>query len=401
MSKNNGGDLCFSVHYRAPSFALPDFSTTTWKSIYSLPELSPTYSDALWTPCNHTTSTNDQLGLLTPTSLYASDYGYHTGSLLYRGHFVSTGHEESLFLNTSGGTGYAHSVWLNTAYLGYWAGNGGNATWSQTLPIAPGTVQEGKKYVFTVLIDHMGQTEEPPGTDSIKFPFGILNYHLSGHEQSDVRWKMTGNLGGEEYRDHVRGPRNEGALYAERQGYHLPDPPTGGWEVRSPFDGVEGAGVRFYSTSFDLDVPVGWDAPMSFIFNNGTYGGGGKEGDYGVELFVNGYQFGRYGKHYLLISRHTPLLSLSPSPCPHSAHPLSHSNIFTVHNLGPQTTYPVPEGILNYSGRNWIGLTLWAQNPSGAKLDSLELVPQMPVMSGFRRPGLAPQPKWKLREGAY
>ncbi|RFU27141.1 Beta-galactosidase, partial [Scytalidium lignicola] len=66
----------------------------------------------------------------------------------------------------------------------------------------------------------MGYDEEAPGTDAIKFPRGILNFGVSGNSQDEIKWKMTGNLGGEQYRDHVRGPLNEEAMYAERQGYH-------------------------------------------------------------------------------------------------------------------------------------------------------------------------------------
>ena len=70
-------------------------------------------------------------------------------------------------------------------------------------------------------------------------------------------------------------------------------------------------------------------------------------------------------------------------------------------NLGPQTAFPVPEGILNYRGTNYVSLTLWALRPAGARLGGLALVPEMPVMSGYRRPALAPQPKYQKREGAY
>ena len=73
----------------------------------------------------------------------------------------------------------------------------------------------------------------------------------------------------------------------------------------------------------------------------------------------------------------------------------------TVNNLGPQTSFPVPEGILNHNGENWLGLTLWTQGPDGASLGSLELVYDMPVMSGSERPQLAPQPKYSVRRDAY
>jgi beta-galactosidase len=76
-------------------------------------------------------------------------------------------------------------------------------------------------------------------------------------------------------------------------------------------------------------------------------------------------------------------------------------NIVKVNNLGPQTTYPVPEGILNNDGRNYLALTLWALDEEGAKIDGLDLVPSTPIFSGYQRPESAPQPAWERRPGAY
>ena len=72
-----------------------------------------------------------------------------------------------------------------------------------------------------------------------------------------------------------------------------------------------------------------------------------------------------------------------------------------VSNLGPQTTYPVPEGILNHNGMNTVAVTLWALNDNGAKLGGFRLQPMMPVLSAYRKPALSPQPAWRKREGAY
>ncbi|KAF2092799.1 putative beta-galactosidase E [Rhizodiscina lignyota] len=359
------GRLTGSIQFKHPSVSVPDLSKLSWKYLDSLPEVQPNYDDSKWTVCNHKTTTNPILPLLTPTSLYASDYGYHTGSLIYRGHFTANGAESNLYLNVSGGVGFAHSAWLDSTFLGSWIGSGANSTWNQTFDF-PSKLQKGKKHIVTVLIDHTGQDEEAPGTDAIKAPRGLLNYQLSGHEQNGVTWKMTGNLGGEQYHDLVRGPRNEGAMYAERQGYHQPSPPSGKWKSASPMKaGIGKAGVGFYTTSFELHVPRGYDVPMSFIFPEPDVNATGS-GVYRVQFYVNGYQFGKY-----------------------------------VSNLGPQTTYPVPEGILNYDGMNTVALTLWALNKEGARLGSLGLEPQMPVLSGYRKPALSPQPRWSPRAGAY
>lgn len=131
----------------------------------------------------------------------------------------------------------------------------------------------------------------------MKTPRGILDYDLSGHPQSDITWKVTGNLGGEDYADQTRGPLNEGALYAERQGYHLPNPPSNRWATKSPIDdGVSGVGIGLFVTNFVLDIPRGWDVPLDVSFTNLTTGEDGPA-DYRVQLYVNGYQFGKYSKY--------------------------------------------------------------------------------------------------------
>lgn len=138
------------------------------------------------------------------------------------------------------------------------------------------------------------ETSWTPGYDTMKTPRGILDYALAGGPPpTDVGWKVTGNLGGEDYADPARGPLNEGALYAERQGYHLPGGggPQSGWQTKNPVtEGVVGAGVGFFAAQFDLDIPRGWDVPLDFVFANVS------AARYRVQLFVNGYQFGKYSE---------------------------------------------------------------------------------------------------------
>lgn len=59
-----------------------------------------------------------------------------------------------------------------------------------------------------------------------------------------------------------------------------------------------------------------------------------------------------------------------------------------VNNLGPQTSYPVPEGILNHSGENYVALTIWSMESDGAKLDGLSLGANAIIQSGYAKPAL-------------
>jgi hypothetical protein len=164
-------------------------------------------------------------------------------------------------------------------------------------------------YVLTVIIDNNGLDENwVVGVDGMKQPRGILDYTLSGRNQSDITWKLTGNLGGEAYIDKVRGPLNEGGLYAERQGFTQPYPPNHNWAEGDPEEGISKAGIAFYQDSFDLDLPKNYDILLTFNFGNTTVDG--VVADYRAQLWVNGYQFGKY-----------------------------------INNIGPQSSFPVPQGL--------------------------------------------------------
>jgi len=210
------------------------------------------------------------------------------------------------------------------------------------------------------------------GTDTNKNPRGILSYTLSSRDPAAMSWKLTGNLGGEDFVDCTRGPLNEGGLYAERQGFHLPSPPSESWETRSPLTDISSPGVGFFTTSFILDLPVGYDLPLSFIFTNTTSSSSSSSpsptsppANYRAQLYINGFQFGKYINH-----------------------------------IGPQTVFPVPEGILNHRGLNFLAVSLWGSDVGGNVLGGLELRESARVMWGFGVRGVEGS-EWMRRAGAY
>ncbi|KAK3298537.1 glycoside hydrolase family 35 protein [Chaetomium fimeti] len=364
---NGNNHWLVRTDFQPPSITLPDLPTLPWRYLNTLPELSPSYTDDhLWPLANHTTTNNTYLQTpSTPTSLFAADYTFHAGgALLFRGHFTATGHETTLTLQTQGGVGFASLVWLNDTFQtdAAWAGNSTaafkRATWPVRL-VAGGAICNG-------LV----------GGDEMKAPRGIMDYRFGmgggggggGGEAPEVEWRVTGNLGGEDYRDEVRGPLNEGGLFAERMGYHQPGVPEGeGGFVkgRSPLDGIEEPGVGFWTAEMVLDIPgERWDVPLSFEFPGIDAGGG--SGRYRAVLWVNGFQFGRYISH-----------------------------------IGPQTSFPVPEGILNYHGTNTIAIAIWATQPGGARLSSLSLKAGTPVLTGRQPVVNVAAPAWTARPGAY
>jgi hypothetical protein len=299
------GEWSSTLEYTAPTINLPDLSTLDWKYLDDLPEIQSSYDDSAWTNADLTTSNNPTL-LETPTSLYGSDYGYNVGVLVFRGHFVANGQESSFWVYTQGGSAYGTSAWIGSTYIGSWPGIDASAANNNTYTL-PNLVA-GKSYVFTIVVDNNGLDENwVVGPDEMKDPRGILGYELSGHAQSDISWKLTGNLGGESYVDKVRGPLNEGGLYAERQGFTQPYPPNLNWAAGNPLTGISTAGIAFYQADFSLDLPNNYDIPLTFNFGNTTINGA--TADYRAQLWVNGYQFGKY-----------------------------------TNNIGPQSSFPVPQG---------------------------------------------------------
>ena len=85
------------------------------------------------------------------------------------------------------------------------------------------------------------------------------------------------------------GVLNEGGLFGERQGWHLPSYPTSSWVSRSLSEGLPNnvAGVGFFVTTFKLDIPHGLDVMMSFTFQEPL----GQP--YRAFLFVNGWMMGK------------------------------------------------------------------------------------------------------------
>lgn len=351
-----------SFIYFAPSVSLPSLSNVTWKVTDGLPEIQNSYDDSLWTLADKKTTSNSANPLLMPVSLYGSDYGFNVGAIIYRGTFKATGLERSILLTTQGGYAFATSVYLNSTFIGSFTGAGTSSSNTQTFDFPD--ITAGTRYVLTVIVDTTGFEENIViGLDQMKTPRGITFYQLLPLllSSGEISWKMTGNLKGESYIDKIRGPMNEGGFFPERQGYHQPSPPTDDWNTGSPIDGYTGAGSKFYTTAFNLNMPKGYDTPLSVSYT--------PESDvaaWRAILYVNGWQFGKISD-----------------------------------NIGPQTIFPVPEGIWNYRGANTVAILLWALTEDGAKIGGLKLVAGRPIMSSMSDVTNVDSPPWTRRIGAY
>lgn len=277
-----------------------------WKMADSLPELNLNFDDSKWVVCNKTTTLSPVQPLTLPV-LYSSDYGYYSGIKVYRGYFgAGTGAR----LTVSGGTGAGWSAWVNGKFVG---GNKGE-TVSSPGESTPDAVTKGITYemlnfvyalgnvttswqgrnVLTVLVDYHGHDQTSVGPMGVENPRGILGAKLLGSGKNNsgdpewLEWKMIGNAGagpgGKNNIDMVRGPMNEGGLFGERMGWHLPGFDDSAWLNEGPINvGLKKAGVNFYRTTFSLDIPEKLDVPLGIEITTprGTIAR--------VQIFVNGF----------------------------------------------------------------------------------------------------------------
>ncbi|EUC55104.1 glycoside hydrolase family 35 protein [Rhizoctonia solani AG-3 Rhs1AP] len=345
VSKTALGTLKGSIVTKDLTPKLPSLKTLKWKCTDSLPEVAVKFDDSKWVVAtkNSTARPVEFQPLGGKTVLYSDEYGFHAGNLLYRGKFESNA--TGVRLSVQGGYNFGFSAFLNGQFLGSGQGRsgsdaaGGIDLVNATYAFPAGLV--GKENVLTVVVDNMGLDEDWNSKDEFKAPRGIRGYELLGGGDFSS-WKLTGNVDGEDTKDIIRGPLNQGGLYVERIGAIYPGYSTASWNTTgcSPFTGISKAGITAYKAKFALNIDQNTDVPVAFKFERTP------TSNYRVMLYVNGWQFGRFTS-----------------------------------NFGPQTVYPIPEGILNHRGENDILLTLWSLDAAGAKVANVELAPTIILSS--------------------
>lgn len=272
--------------------------------------------------------------------LYVDDYKIHYGNHIYRATFPTTKEAPAgVFLNLTGGFAFGYSVWLNSDYIGSYYGLSYEKSHAGTFSFDNATLQNSGENVLVVLMDQSGHELREAAIE----PRGISNATLvgPGDEYAFTEWRIAGNAGLEDNIDPMRGPMNEGSLYAERVGMHLPGYPDHDW---TDLDGnvdtliVPSAGARAFRTIAPLDVPDGLDVSISFRLTS-TSDDGFMASDPAYTnrlramLFVNGYQYGRFSPY-----------------------------------IGHQIDFPVPPGVLDYHGDNTVAVTIWSQAEEGVEM---------------------------------
>lgn len=328
-----------------------------WRYADSLPEVSVRFDDSEWIKASLTSTPNAYFyvpGISTEGQvLFSNAYGFHGGNIVWRGHFTATGKEQGLDLRMQGGSFFGGSVWVNGQHLGSVAGSDAHSDGNVSAKFPSGLLRVGEDNVITVLHDSTGLeewvgakalgagngdgrsiSEQPKGSqfplEGSRIPRGILSYSFQSSNGSDVAqvkdWRVQGNYRGEGCPDEVRKCLNEGGLYAEVAGWHLPGFRFTGTEKWMSARGgnalsVPSAGVRFFTTTVEVKTPEGHYLPMSVVFPDDKSQGA----TYRALLYVNGWQFGK-----------------------------------RLAQFGPQTVFFIPPGVLDPRGENKIDVALWS-----------------------------------------
>ncbi|KAI5810302.1 glycoside hydrolase superfamily [Peziza echinospora] len=310
---------------------LPNLRKVQWKMFDSLPEIDVGFDDSKWAVARDH-STNEAFPPLTLPCLYAGEYGFHTGAVIYRGRFhtiQSGGTVAAIFLEIWGGTAFGYSAWINGKPLHARPGNAWSERFIDLINFKPGQLRnDGKENIIVIVADSNGYDRDNGVTffdgHTTKKPRGIKAARLIGREENMklefLSWRLQGNAGGEDYDDVVRAPYNEDGLYAERIGAHFNDFNDTNLPTHSPFIGVPSPGITFYRTSFNITFPSSYDVPISLVLGISDLTKAR------VLIFINGYQMGRYVNH-----------------------------------IGPQTEFPIFPGIIN-NGENVLGLAVWGMD---------------------------------------
>ncbi|KAH8093824.1 glycoside hydrolase family 35 protein [Cristinia sonorae] len=333
LTKTSQGTYKASLKTVAP-VQLPDLSSLKWKVSGSLPEIAVDFDDSSFVTADQKTTNYTNLPPLAGEHvLYSQQYGFFGGNLIWRGHFNASGQETAFNLTLQGGLVFGYSAFLNGVFLGSGQGTTTSSIASNVWEIPQGSLRVGKDNVLTILQDHMGIVET--SSSSGKEPRGIRGYSIIGGNTTFSYWKLQGNQGGAaKAPDTVRGYLNEGGLYAERIGAHLPGYPDNKWQTQSPLSGVKGAGVNFYRTTFNPRLPHDVDVPVRLSITPSD-----PSSNFRVQIYINGWQFGKY-----------------------------------INNVGPQTIYVLPAGILRPRSTNTLALSVWSLDGSGATIAGLSLI---------------------------
>ncbi|TCU57407.1 beta-galactosidase-like protein [Novosphingobium sp. PhB57] len=326
---------------------------TDWRMAKGSPEADPQFDDSAWQAAggNRPNASITQRPDGQP-NLNMDAYGFHEGDVWYRGRFEGNPGAKtvSLFYGV-GGSGLVQA-WLDGKFIGQAETPSGLprpiTTGTVTLDLPP-EAQAGGGHVLSVMVRNNGHNWDLDADDFHKEARGLISASISqpgGRSFAvPIAWKIQGKRGGEDLADPVRGPANNGGLYGERMGWHLPAFDDRQWTTAQVPASSAAPGTTWLRTAFDLAVPKGQDATIGLAF--GDTESPRSAAKYRVLIFVNGWNMGQFIAH-----------------------------------VGPQRVFPIPEGILNHHGTNHVALAVTSDGAPGDALEAVKLVTLRNVRGG-------------------
>ena len=328
---------------------LPDLATLVWTRRMDSPEAQPGFDDSAWIKADHRGSAAQTWTLPErgqPT-LAMSDYGFHHGDVWYRGRAEITAggglapnYELDLFYG--GGGGGMLQAWIDGRFAGQHELDTGRAfpETTDSVKLQLGALAPGA-HTIAVMVRNNSHNWDLMADDAHREARGLIAASLSvrGGQRFGVpiAWRIQGTRGGEDGSDQLRGPLNNGGLYGEREGWHLPSNPGAGWTAAKPGAAPPAAGTYWLRTHVKLDLPKGHDIQLGLAF--GDTAKPRSDRDNRALIFVNGWNMGQFAA-----------------------------------NIGPQRLFVIPPGILDPNGDNTIALAVTTDGKPENALEPVKLV---------------------------
>lgn len=343
MTEAPGGARAASRPLAGPAeVALPDLTAATWRFRAGSPEARPDFDDSGWRVADSRRTASPTRPPAGQPILTMDDYGFHHGDVWYRGRYEAGESADRVTLHYGGGGAGMIQVWLDGRFLGQH-----ELPTNLTFPVTTGTAEfaipadlrGGGEHVLAVMVRNNGNNWDLNADDAHKEGRGLVYASLTSATSDTfavpITWKIQGVRGGQDLQDPLRGPMNNGGLFGEREGWHLPDFNDADWAANAPAD-VE-PGEYWLRTEIDLDLPRGHDHSLALTI--GDPDTPRSPGAYRVLVFVNGWQMGQF-----------------------------------VSNIGPQRTFVLPTGVLNPNGRNTIALAVTSDGDPANAIEAVRLV---------------------------
>ena len=352
-SKTESGSLISTRALPGPaSITLPDLSQMAWRFKAESPEAQPQFDDSSWTAANHTRTNGPTKPPNGQPVLNMDDYGFHHGDVWYRGRYTSDGSLTSLSMYYGAGGAGLIQVWLDGVFIGQNeipVGLQLPQTMNITDFVLPEKLRGAGEHLLAVHVRNNSHNWDLGADDQHKEGRGLIYASLSSPTgfafAAPIAWKIQGNRGGEDIQDPVRGVINNGGLFGEREGWHLPGYTDKDWPKAAVPDSRATTGTSWYRTDFTLNIPQDHDASLGLAFGDTTKPR--SVGHYRVLMFVNGWNMGQFIAH-----------------------------------IGPQRVFVIPNGILNPRGKNTLALAVTSDGAPSSTLETVKLVDLQTVRGG-------------------